>query len=105
MKYGSLSFLLVGCLLFAARSAGQQKERPPIIVIMADQLRADVIGEMTPNISALAQEGVTFTTAYAASPLCAPSRASFFTGLYPNRTHSLINPWAPQDAHFGYVSA
>lgn len=106
MKYGSLSLLLVGYLLFfAARSAGQQKAPPPIIVIMADQLRADVIGEMTPNISALVQEGVTFTTTYAASPLCAPSRASFFTGLYPNRTHSLINPWAPQDAHFGYVSA
>ncbi|MFB2119100.1 sulfatase [Parapedobacter sp. 2B3] len=103
MKYGSFSFLLTACLLMAARSSGQRKDPPPIIVIMADQLRADVIGEMTPNISALAQAGVTFTSAYATAPLCAPSRASFFTGLYPNRTHSLINPWAPQDARFGRV--
>lgn len=105
MRYGSLSCLFLGCLLFAFRLCGQQKDPPPVIIIMADQLRADVIGEMTPNISALAQAGVTFTSAYAASPLCAPSRASFFTGLYPNRTHSLINPWAPRDASFGYVKA
>ena len=104
MKYVPLNLLLLGCLFFAVQTSGQPKNPPPVIVIMADQLRADVIGEMTPNILALAQAGVTFTSAYTAAPLCAPSRASFFTGLYPNRTHSLINPWAPQDAHFGHVS-
>lgn len=105
MKYYLLSLSLSGFLLFTARLSGRPKEPTPIIVIMADQLRADVIGEMTPNISALAKEGVAFTSTYATSPLCAPSRASFFTGLYPNHTHSLINPWAPQDTAFGYVSA
>lgn len=104
MKYLFLPLLLTGSVFIATQSFGQPKEPVPVIIIMADQLRADVIGEMTPNIRALAQEGITFTSAYAASPLCAPSRASFFTGLYPNRTRSLINPWAPQDTLFARVS-
>ncbi len=39
----------------------------------------------TPNIERLAQRGMTFTRAYAASPLCSPTRASILTGLSPAR--------------------
>lgn len=39
----------------------------------------------TPNIDKLASEGMVFTNAYAASPVCSPSRASIMTGKYPAR--------------------
>ena len=100
-----LCFLVWPSSLPAAPILRQPKEPVPIIIIMADQLRADVVVDWAPNIRALAQDGVTFTKAYATSPLCAPSRASFFTGRYPNRTHALINPWAVQDARSGRVKA
>ncbi len=39
----------------------------------------------TPNIDRLANEGMIFTNAYAAAPVCSPTRASIFTGKYPAR--------------------
>ena len=41
---------------------------------------------VTPNFDALAARGVTFVNAYAASPLCCPSRAALATGRYPHQT-------------------
>lgn len=46
----------------------------------------------TPNLDRLAQRGVTFTQAYAASPLCSPTRASILTGQTPARNGSTA-PW------------
>lgn len=77
----------------------------PVIIIMADQLRYDVIGEFTPNIDQLKKEGVTFKRMYTTCPLCAPARASFFTGLYPNNTGSLINGWKKEDTHYQLVKS
>lgn len=57
-----------------------------ILFIMADQLRWDYLGcyghphLKTPNIDRLAARGVRFDRAYAQSPVCGPSRASFYTG-------------------------
>lgn len=99
MKNG---LLLLAVLFFSSTLAtAQKKELPPVIIIMADQLRSDVLGEMTPNINALQKDGVNFTRAYCAVPLCAPSRSSFFTGRYANRTGSMINPWEKDDEVFG----
>ena len=44
-----------------------------------------------PNMQALAQSGVVFESAYCASPLCSPSRASFMAGLLPSRTRVYDN--------------
>lgn len=80
--------------------------KPHVIMIMADQLRADVLGKgFTPNIDSIAGEGVRFDRAYCGCPLCVPARGVVFTGTYPNRNGSLINPWEPEDARFGYVKS
>lgn len=95
-------FLFLMSMLFAQVFLHAQTKQTSVIVIMADQLRADVLGKgFTPNIDALQKEAVTFNRAYCAAPLCAPSRASFFTGLYPNKTGSMINPWEKDDEIFG----
>lgn len=58
------------------------------LFIMCDQLRWDYLScaghgtLQTPNIDALAAKGVRFTQAYSQSPLCGPSRMSFYTGRY-----------------------
>ncbi len=62
-----------------------------VLVIMTDQQSADamsfVLGRQylyTPNMDKLAAEGISFTNAYCANPLCTPSRTSMFTGRYPH---------------------
>lgn len=75
-----------------------------LIMIVADQLRWDVLGRgFTPNIDSIAAEGVTFDRAYCASPLCVPARGALFTGLCPNTNGSRINPWFAPDAASGCV--
>ncbi len=64
--------------------------KPHILILMPDQLRADALGcagnpiIQTPNMDRLAREGVFFTNAYTVCPLCMPARASFVSGLYPH---------------------
>jgi arylsulfatase A-like enzyme len=59
-----------------------------VLFIMCDQLRWDYLscnghpGLQTPHIDALAARGVNFTRAYVQSPVCGPSRMSFYTGRY-----------------------
>ncbi len=50
----------------------------------------------TPNIDSLAATGVRFTEAYAASPVCSPTRASILTGKYPSRLAITTYIGAPQ---------
>lgn len=47
----------------------------------------------TPNLTRFAQQGVRFTNAYAACPVCSPTRASIMTGKYPARLH--LTDWIP----------
>ncbi len=64
--------------------------KPDIIVINPDQMRADALRHLgnpvsyTPNIDALAEEGVSFSSAFCQNPVCVPSRCSFMTGTYPH---------------------
>lgn len=75
-----------------------------LIMIVADQLRYDVLGKgYTPHIDQLASESICFDNAYCASPLCVPARGTLFTGLCPNSNGSLINPWEEADQAAGYV--
>jgi len=66
----------------------QTLEPPNIVFILVDDMRWDEFGEgghnyiKTPNIDRLALEGANFQNAFATTPLCSPSRASFLTGEY-----------------------
>ena len=91
-----------GTAILASRKGKMMK--PHVVIIMADQLRADVLGMgFTPRIDSIAEEGISFSRAYTACPLCVPARGAFFTGTYPDHNGSLINPWEPADAVYGDV--
>jgi arylsulfatase A len=66
---------------------------PNFLFILADDLGWSQVGCYgsnfydTPNIDSLAREGMRFTDAYAACPVCSPTRASIMTGKYPARLH------------------
>ena len=68
--------------------------QPNILIVMTDHQRADTVlpehPAITPNVARLAEEGVTFTNTFCPSPHCCPSRATFFSGLYPSR-HGVWN--------------
>ncbi len=74
-------------------------KRPNIILLLLDDLGWRDFGcygnsfHETPNLDRLAAEGVRFTSAYAACPVCSPTRASIMTGKYPARLH--LTDWIP----------
>jgi arylsulfatase A-like enzyme len=61
---------------------------PNLLIFMTDHQRADTVlpehPAITPNLDRFVRDGVTFTDAFCPSPHCCPSRATFFTGLYPS---------------------
>ena len=78
----------------------QNMPRPKnVLWIMCDQLRYDYLGctghptLKTPNIDAMAKRGVRFSNAYVQSPICGPSRMSFYTGRYMRSHGSHWNGW------------
>jgi len=79
------------CVITLGPAAARAAERPNVILILADDLGARDLGCFgstfyeTPAIDRLAARGVRLTSAYAASPLCSPTRASILTGLHPAR--------------------
>ena len=88
-----LGMALAGCAADSTRPPKPPRKGPPnIIVILVDDLGDHELGcrgnafNETPHIDKLAQNGVTFTQAYAAAPVCSPTRAALMTGLAPART-------------------
>ena len=85
------NYLLVVCLatLAARTSSVNDETRPNILFIMADQMRADLMGcagnpaAKTPNLDWLASQGVRFKNAFSSTPTCTPARAAILTGLSP----------------------
>jgi arylsulfatase A len=74
-------------------SAKETRSKPNLLFILADDFGWSQLGcygsdfYETPNIDRLAREGMRFTDAYAACPVCSPTRASIMTGRYPARLH------------------
>ena len=77
----------------ARQPASGAERRPNIVFVLADDLGINDLGvygrkeHRTPNLDRLAAEGLRFTTAYVASPICSPSRAAIMTGRFPARLH------------------
>jgi len=92
-------FLIISFFIF---SCSTKKQQPNIVFILVDDLGwADVKCNFpesfydTPNIDKMAEKGVRFTNAYAANPVCSPTRAALMTGKHPNRVN--ITDWIPGD--------
>ncbi|HSU54123.1 MAG TPA: sulfatase-like hydrolase/transferase, partial [Candidatus Dormibacteraeota bacterium] len=94
MKRLTLTFFAIGILfltqapLRAATVAKPETRKPSIIFILSDDLGYGDLGcygqtkIKTPNIDQLAAEGMRFTSCYAGSTVCAPSRCALMTGLH-----------------------
>ncbi|MEZ6139950.1 MAG: sulfatase [Zavarzinella sp.] len=79
-------------LLLSFGVVAQEPARPNVLVFLVDDLGQRDLGcygstfYETPNIDRLAKSGMLFSDAYAACPVCSPTRASLMTGLWPQRT-------------------
>jgi len=80
--------------------------KPNIVFILADDLGWAELGcygntfNATPNLDRLARDGMRFTQAYAAAPVCSPTRAALLTGRWPQR-FGITDYLGPQDkTHF-----
>jgi len=84
--------LIVNILVLMVLSCALMgQDKPNIVFVFADQYRAMATGYshedpvFTPNINALAEEGVVFTNAISSCPVCTPYRGMLITGKYPLR--------------------
>ena len=94
-SFGAMSFLQGN----QARAEGSGAQKPSFVFILLDDMGWKDLAccgstfHETPNIDGLAAEGMKFTNAYAACPVCSPTRASILTGRYPARLH--LTDWIP----------
>lgn len=93
-------------LVLAAPLLGPRTDRPNLVTIVTDDQGRWAVGAYgnpevrTPNIDRLAAEGVRFTNAIAATPVCSPSRGTWMSGLYP--TELGFTDWiSPAEAREG----
>ena len=86
-----LGVVAVGCSSVKNKFDRPESKKWNIILIVADDLGRSDVGcygnpfTETPQIDRMAAEGIRFTNAYAAAPLCSPTRASIITGTNPAR--------------------
>ena len=115
MSYNSLFGYLVliiaisfvfGCNTTGSKGEAKDDNRPNIVLIMADDLGwADLPSygnqfNEAPNLDLLAKQGMRFTNAYAAAPVCSPTRVSIQSGQYPARlgiNDFMIGHWRPYE--------
>ncbi|WP_066631860.1 sulfatase family protein [Labilibacter marinus] len=101
-------FLLLILLVF---SACKKKETPPnILYIMSDDHTTQAIGiygsrlaplNPTPNIDALAKDGIIFNNVFCNNAICTPSRASILTGQYPQTNGVLdLHQYLPKEKQY-----
>lgn len=90
-----------------ALGAASRARRPNIVFILADDMGISdpsCYGQKkfhTPNIDALAKDGLLFTEGYAGAPICAPSRSTLMTGLHTGHTRVRGN-FALAGGHLGF---
>ncbi len=96
MNRFTLILLLLASHFLWQNAIAQSDQRPNIIFIITDDQQVGLLGiegnptAHTPNIDRIGKEGMLFKNAFVTTPLCSPSRASFFTGNYSSK-HLVIN--------------
>jgi len=99
MKLTQIIICILFCISVPARIQAQKaqvKKKPNVIILFSDQHNKKVMGfeghpdVLTPNLDKLADQSVVFDRAYCATGICAPSRSSLMTGIYP-RTLGLLS--------------
>lgn len=89
--------LILGCC--SGGLIAEESRKPNIILIVADDLGGHDLScygskfHRTPNLDRLSTEGLQFTDAYSASPVCSPTRVSLMTGRHPARVG--VTDWLP----------
>lgn len=103
LKTAAMLCLFCSSHLFANEQIQSSEKKPNVLFLMIDDLRVqygpytrDVA--ITPNMDALAAQGVAFNRAYSNVPICGASRASMMTGLYPTKNRFLMFNGASKDA-------
>lgn len=81
----------------AAKAQEKSPARPNVLIVMCDQLRAELMGregyplETMPRTNALARRGTWFDKAYTPAPASGPARVAMLTGRFPSATHVKSN--------------
>lgn len=100
-KYNKILLWLVAFIAFSANATNQYEtpDTPPnVVFIICDQMRGDALSCLnhpnarTPHLDQMASQGVLFENFFSNSPVCTPSRMTYFTGLYPHQHGTLSLP-------------
>ena len=98
---GLAAVTLAGCNSTPLLPPAAPSRPPNIVFVLVDDMRWDEMGVVghpfleTPNMDRLAREGIRFTNAFATTPLCSPSRASYLTGQYAHTNGIIDNTARP----------
>jgi uncharacterized sulfatase len=104
IAFARLSAAVLAPWLLPLAAWAANVDRPNIVLIFIDDLGWADLGSYgneyheTPNLDRLAAEGMRFTDAYTASPVCSSTRGCFMTGRYPARvgiTDFIPGHWRP----------
>ena len=99
MKKSLLFAVALFLFLYSLLRAGADEARPNVILIVADDLGWADLGcygskfHRTPNLDRLASGSRRFVQAYAAGPVCSPTRVALLTGQHPAHVH--LTDWLP----------
>ncbi len=99
LKLAGTGAAVLSLQTLTGRGQGGTGRKPNFVFILVDDMGwrdAGCYGSTfyeTPHIDRLAAQGMRFTDAYAACPVCSPTRASIMTGKYPARLH--LTDWIP----------
>ena len=113
MGLGAAALAAPGCMSGSEGISGEgAAKRPNIVFVLADDLGWAELGcygntfNETPNLDKLAGQGMRFTDAYAAAPVCSPFRAALMSGQYPARVGitDYLRPNDPKHLSTDYVT-
>jgi N-sulfoglucosamine sulfohydrolase len=91
LVFSAVVCVLSGSLSYAVSKTKPTKKQPNILWIVGENFKLDfgcygAKNVKTPNLDGLAAGGVRYTKVFSTSPVCAPSRSAFMTGMYQTTT-------------------